>query len=231
VPDWGNPLLQSLDQGHLAQPFKESYTWLYDATLGSIASPHISASKEARTLNLSGIYVGIVETVGEPKNFRQTQNFNHTLDSVLPGVTRRIVASLSGESSIKHFFVRQWRELMDNPNVQRRYGRGALDETFWRTVLADQEFTPFGEPKRLRRQWSWYKNIEQLLSDWEKAGPSYLEKRTFFRSEEGWVGLCPQNTHPGDRIVLLRGGRLPFIVRLNKENGQLCGGHYLIGEA
>ena len=116
---------------------------------------------------------------------------------------------------------------MDNPNVQRRYGPEALDETFWRTVLADQEFTPFGEPKRLRRQWSCYKNIEQLLSDWEKARPSYLENRTFFRSEEGWVGLCPQNTLRGDRIVLLRGGRLPFIVRLYDQ----LDGYNLIGEA
>jgi len=227
VPDWGAPLLQSLDQGHLAQPFKESCTWLYNATLGSIASPQINASKEAGTLNLSGIYVGTVETVGKPKSFRQTRTFNHTPDSAVSGVMRRIVTSLSKESSITRLFAHQWRELMDNHNVLRCYGRGALDETFWRTVLADQEFTPFGETKRLRRQWSWYKNIEQLLSDWEKAGPSYLENRTFFRSEEGWVGLCPRNTHPGDRIVLLHGGRLPFIVRLNIDNG----GHNLIGEA
>jgi hypothetical protein len=234
VPDWGKPLLQSLDQGHLAHPFKESYTWLYNATLGSIASPYVGLFKSARTLNLSGIYVGIVEAVGEPKSFRRTQNFNHTPDSVVPRVMRCIVASLSSESSrespIKRLFAHQWRELMDNPNVQRRYGRGALDETFWRTVLADQEFTPFGEPKRLRQQWSFYKNIEQLLSDWKKAGPSYLENRTFFRSEEGWVGLCPQNTLRGDQIVLLQGGRLPFIVRLHIKNGQLCG-HKLIGEA
>jgi hypothetical protein len=40
-----------------------------------------------------------------------------------------------------------------------------------------------------------------------------------FISENGYVGLCPAEAQPGDAIVILRGPRVPYIVR--KANGGL----------
>jgi hypothetical protein len=126
--------------------------------------------------------------------------------------------------------VPKWKKLMATPATANAYGNTSssqeLNEIFWRTVLADQERRPFGHAQRLGeiRFESW--DIDSLLKNLRDAEFSHLQARTFFISLEGLVGLCPWHTQPGDRIVLLRGGRLPFILR------NVYSGHYrLIGEA
>ena len=55
--------------------------------------------------------------------------------------------------------------------------------------------------------------------------------RKFFISEEGWLGLAPSNSAPGDRIVLLEGGKTPFILRPTHVEGQfkILGDAYVHG--
>lgn len=35
----------------------------------------------------------------------------------------------------------------------------------------------------------------------------------FFISAEGRLGLCPRDTKPGDKIVILYGGSVPYVLR------------------
>jgi hypothetical protein len=125
--------------------------------------------------------------------------------------------------------VPKWKKLMATPAIANAYGNTStqkLNEIFWRTVLADQERRPFGQAQRLGEIRFENSDIDSLLKDLRDGEFSYLQARTFFISLEGLVGLCPWHTRPGDRIVLLRGGRLPFILR------NMYGGRYrLIGEA
>jgi hypothetical protein len=45
--------------------------------------------------------------------------------------------------------------------------------------------------------------------------------------EDGFVGLCPLKTEPGDVIVLFLGGRVPFVIR---RSIKFPGFYHLIGE-
>lgn len=125
--------------------------------------------------------------------------------------------------------VPKWKKLMATPAIANAYGNTStqkLSEIFWRTVLVDQERRPFGYAQRLGEIRFENSDIDSLLKDLRDAEFSYLQARTFFISLGGLVGLCPWHTRPGDQIVLLRGGRLPFILR------NIYGGRYrLIGEA
>ncbi|KAK7189516.1 het domain-containing protein [Paraphaeosphaeria sporulosa] len=38
-------------------------------------------------------------------------------------------------------------------------------------------------------------------------------ERKFFFTEQTSMGLCPRNTKPGDRVVVLYGGSVPYILR------------------
>ncbi|KAH7413818.1 heterokaryon incompatibility protein-domain-containing protein [Phaeosphaeria sp. MPI-PUGE-AT-0046c] len=48
-----------------------------------------------------------------------------------------------------------------------------------------------------------------------------------FISEQGYVGLCPLETRPGDSIAIFRGARVPYIIR--KVEGEAC--WMLVGES
>jgi hypothetical protein len=125
--------------------------------------------------------------------------------------------------------VPKWKNLMATPAIANASGNTStqeLNEIFWRTVLADQERRPFGHAQRLGEIRFENSDIDSPPKDLRDAQFSCLQARTFFISLEGFIGLCPWHTQPGDRIVLLRGGRLPFILR------NVYGGRYrLIGEA
>ncbi|KAK0874261.1 hypothetical protein LTS02_000177 [Friedmanniomyces endolithicus] len=49
-------------------------------------------------------------------------------------------------------------------------------------------------------------------------------RRTFFAAAEGWVGSCLDTALPGDAIVVLYGGKVPYVLRK-----QVCGSYRLVG--
>lgn len=58
----------------------------------------------------------------------------------------------------------------------------------------------------------------------------YAMGRSFMRTESGCIGWAPQSALPGDRVYILRGCRIPFVFRLNPEEGlHLIGGAYIHG--
>ncbi|KAF5665956.1 Het6 heterokaryon incompatibility [Fusarium denticulatum] len=52
--------------------------------------------------------------------------------------------------------------------------------------------------------------------------------RRLFLTEGGYLGLAHPSAQPGDEVILLSGGRVPFVVRKGSLNGQAC--YHLVGE-
>ncbi|KAF9777331.1 hypothetical protein IL306_004462 [Fusarium sp. DS 682] len=53
--------------------------------------------------------------------------------------------------------------------------------------------------------------------------------RRLFVTNEGYIGLAHPSVEPGDEVVLLSGGRMPFIIR--EESPQSSEYYYILGEA
>ena len=49
------------------------------------------------------------------------------------------------------------------------------------------------------------------------------------RTSEGYVGLVPATTQPGDYVWLFEGGTVPFILRMEGAMLRLVGGAYIHG--
>ena len=54
-----------------------------------------------------------------------------------------------------------------------------------------------------------------------------VRERNVMISNEDYLGMCPCNTQPGDVIMLLKGGKVPFVLRPGNEHGSF----HLLGEA
>jgi hypothetical protein len=57
-------------------------------------------------------------------------------------------------------------------------------------------------------------------------------EKYFVTTSEGYIGLCPSGSEPGDIIVFLYGGKTPYVLREknSKLTGSLQGGFEFIGE-
>jgi hypothetical protein len=53
--------------------------------------------------------------------------------------------------------------------------------------------------------------------------------RRFVKTRGGWYGLCPRDTMPNDKIVLLQGGTVPIVLRPSGERWVLVGECFLDG--
>lgn len=52
---------------------------------------------------------------------------------------------------------------------------------------------------------------------------------SFFATEKGLFGLGPLSVQEGDEVYVLRGGKMPFVLRDKRGQGE--SGHILIGES
>jgi len=88
--------------------------------------------------------------------------------------------------------------------------------------LLDPGFLDFQDPVQTRLK------AQAPLGDPDQFGVltgKACHERRFFGTAEGRIGLCPPGTWPGDRIVILHGGSVPYVLR---KMG--CGTWRFIGE-
>jgi len=69
----------------------------------------------------------------------------------------------------------------------------------------------------------------QWPADLRSPKASHTMNRRMFTTRDGYIGLGPKELHPGDRIALLSGGRLPFVLRPDGSAYQLIGDCYIHG--
>lgn len=83
-------------------------------------------------------------------------------------------------------------------------------------------------PPQRQEELIWTDNEE--TQEWENSGfPCH--GKCFFKGQGGEVGLCPPGTREGDVVVVLKGGKVPVLVRRmrNEAGWQLVGECYLKG--
>lgn len=62
------------------------------------------------------------------------------------------------------------------------------------------------------------------FQNWAKK---MTHKRRVYRTRDGWLGLGPEATRPGDQVCVLLGGRVPFVLRPAQNGWLLVGETYL----
>lgn len=117
--------------------------------------------------------------------------------------------------------------------------RHSIEEEFELVTIADK----FDEWRNhYLAHWNFQ---EPPLGGNERYGPNGNLKPTWlpcsgrcmFWTSEGWIGLCPSGTAPGDVIAILYGGTVPYVLRLKESNVEAeqvmapsSREYYLVGE-
>jgi hypothetical protein len=138
-----------------------------------------------------------------------------------------------------------WYRLAETALPSQDYiSSGTLDDAFWRTLCTDYSLASTRTTERLKenhraaydRWWQLQLKIDTYGSavGTEMTLESYLDNspkevlefdgsvmtatcnRRFFISEKGYIGLAPSNAAPGDKIAILFGGKVPYILRRNE---------------
>ena len=56
-----------------------------------------------------------------------------------------------------------------------------------------------------------------------------MQSRRLARAARGYLGLVPRDAQAGDTIAILKGGRVPFVLRSEEDSYQLVGATYVHG--
>ena len=120
------------------------------------------------------------------------------------------------------------------------------DETFMKTIICDIDGGSLTLLKKIFDAFSCFaigvilERLELLaealdepdpwFESWMRFASSCLFGRKFFISEQGSMGLCPENYQKGDIIVILLGCAVPLLLRPHDEGDYgLVGDVYLNG--
>ncbi|KAK1968621.1 HET domain-containing protein [Colletotrichum sublineola] len=97
-----------------------------------------------------------------------------------------------------------------------------LAETFL-TQMAEIGLPPtadeFGHPER-----------KEKLQTFGAGARTYSNNRRVFATRDGRVGIGPKIMQPGDEVIVLFGGRMPFIARPRGDHRLLVGSCYLVDD-
>jgi hypothetical protein len=187
VPDWRYSR-RMISFGVVGQPRRDSF---YTASADRESPLPFIFSKNLRELQVAGFVVATIEKCGR-------------------------VCSLDKPSDA----VRDWRRSIHEVSSMPYFGRCSILEAFWRTVLGDLWLHEQGI-QRLHKEIKGLASLpptgEQetlLLSYLDMAcGGNFCLGRRLFRTEIGLIGLGSESIKPGDVVVVLFGGSVPFIVR------------------
>ena len=140
---------------------------------------------------------------------------------------------------------RSWYRLAETTLPLQDYiSSGTLDNAFWRTLCMDyaqtsDKRTERSKENRLAAYDRWWQLLKIHTCDSEvgmaRNGTFILNiskskgvldfdfcvmtstwNRRFFISEKGYIGLAPSNAAPGDKIAVLFGGKVPYVLRRNE---------------
>ncbi|KAI1362105.1 heterokaryon incompatibility protein-domain-containing protein [Xylaria arbuscula] len=225
VPDWRDSQQFGVNPSHRPIAFYGvgahifGFDSLYDASMGFKAAP-IGPCNDNQELVLDGIDVDTIENIGE------------------------IFIGQKGTEKVAGEVLSEWKEIAGLPEEYcYQYTGQRVREAFWRTLLMDEKLDLYEETMdsenvdNLRRH-RIPPNAVEL--DWlprfppsDAGDPQALRLTTcrfgsvvgrrFFKTKRGLFGLAPASARNGDHVVVLFGGKVPFILRD-------FGLHHLVGE-
>ncbi|KAI0545380.1 heterokaryon incompatibility protein-domain-containing protein [Xylaria curta] len=199
-----------------------SFDDMYSASLGLIATP-IDFEHGYQVLVLNGVHVDTIESIGITD-----KGFESTLLGELD-VMSRVRFKTNSE------IMSQWKEIAGLPGEScYQYTNQSLREAFWRTILMDEQLKGRCQRYRIPKdnvELSWFPHFPPSADeDLEARNAIFYELapmngRRFFRTAKGLLGLAPAAARKGDCVVVLFGGKVPFIMR------NYDGLYHLVGES
>ncbi|KAI1126731.1 heterokaryon incompatibility protein-domain-containing protein [Nemania abortiva] len=183
---------------------------MYDASLGLQATP-IGPYNDNQELYLDGIHVDSIEDIGEP--------FMESTDSVVRET------------------LLQWKRIAGLPGEYcYQYTGQQVREAFWRTILMDEKHNWFAQVGKGYNGEESKDTLQRARILPDEAKIDYLPQfpplgiddlksikiagklgpilqRRFFKTAKGLFGLAPASARKGDHVVVLFGGKVPFIMR------------------
>jgi len=128
----------------------------------------------------------------------------------------------------------------DTPDLDYIAG-GKLENALWRTMCGDivirfsnggpevgtsSRFDARADDVDFKIYMLWWQALEKIHDSHADRRPSTFDEsvfisiccRRFIITEKGYIGLAPAKTEPGDRIAVLFGGRVPYILRQNQPD-------------
>lgn len=206
LPSWVRDLSAELDE-HLIYPESQRLKTydLYNACNGTTSGVR---QEDRKRLNLRGIHIGKIKSIGQAARTRDISHLNDVLRSWhgLAGLDHS--ASISYPSNQKH-------------------------DSFWRTVSADVVMDSNNIWSRLssaqlytHEAWSSLFPFTANSTTQSSLGRTFLLTlraavcgRAMFITERGYMGLCPPESRVGDQIWVLYGGKVPFVLRPTTPDG------------
>ncbi|KAI0419783.1 heterokaryon incompatibility protein-domain-containing protein [Xylaria grammica] len=221
VPDWQGSQQFIIERGCKPIAFYRSdgdgsyFDGIYNASLDRKATP-IDVLNCDEVLVLDGIDVDVIDVISDPYlGFMGTRPGKHQ------------------ETFLK------WKEIAGLSKESRyRFSDQPIYEAWWRTILGDAQTDDEGSGVGSRRrlppkdvELDWLPSFPPPIEDDSEALKIATRKkapmcgRKFFKTSMGLFGLAPGWAGEGDRVVVLFGGRCPFILR---KYGWY---HHIVGES
>ncbi|GES59488.1 HET-domain-containing protein [Aspergillus terreus] len=175
---------------------------------------------EGSTLSVLGVHSATVRTVTPPiPNYRSDSDPSTFLDSIMAirELIRTNFVSTMGECVVPDNAA---RAMTGNYLVDRFPENNVLTLEQWKEHLRSP--TIFGD--------SITSENEGDLPFQEEFALGFLLGRVYLSTDEGYVGLGPPGTEPGDQIVSLLGCDSPMVLRKGPHGGFLVVGEYLMPE-
>ena len=117
------------------------------------------------------------------------------------------------------------RRIDANINVTKIFQGTALDRVL-DPVLRRQVERQFRQTSAQRKD---TEEEEKHLPGWFSALQRTVLRKRFFLTEGGLFGMAPSNLRTGDMVTVLRGGRVPFLLRQKQDHYQLIEEAYVHG--
>lgn len=216
----------------------------YNATKNTICKPIIDT--EAKCLKLSGYTTDQITSLGRCWEMPDTGG---------PVSIRKQAATIKKNQD----YLMDWISVAGSHPKAVYINDEAMHDVFWQVCVAgffsinkkttQDNYVRFEKRNRILRliprlglqdyMWVWVivAIIERILRIVGIPNPeialradlSSMINRSIFRTEKGYLGLGPAIAETGDRVALLRGGRTPYIVRLNAGGWEFIGDAYVHG--
>lgn len=210
VPDWRDAQRFGVEVHYRSIAFHGlgthifTFDTMYNAVLG-LKADTLGFQDDNQILCLDGINVDAIDDIGDIY-----MGHNQTKTSAADVLLQwKDIAGLSTEHCYK-------------------YTGEPVREAFWRTVLLDEQLDmrmgvgklPFRyriPPKDAKLDWLQYfpptaqDDLEFMMKATAISGP--MIGRRFFKTTRGLFGLAPASAQKGDRVVVLFGGKAPFVIR------------------
>jgi hypothetical protein len=219
VPQWD----QRLDLG----PINNSYEWNWNAA--SDTFPTVEVDTLASLLMVRGVVVDVIteETRMDPKwlSSRNPTSESHFVLKFWRSHNAQPTTYITGEELMQAFAMVLCSGIT-NAGTKTTENRADFFSTFTAYIIRLLEVSGAdpSEIDLLRR--------ESSNADWheyELRAVNVLWHRSFFATDNGYMGLGPNALEVGDVVCVLFGGNVPFILRPKNGVYQLVGEAYVHG--